>query len=135
MEDSLAVSGDSLLKSFTIQYFRNGYLLSEKEFRDDKLVRLLEWKTSDTLVNKLYSKNGTITCEETFYINSRSDSSFTGYNEDLYFYFLCRRIEYNISGKIIRHEEYSVTFSDVDKKYYSKPETFIINNPEGNPRK
>ena len=88
MEDSLAVSGDSLLKSFTIQYFRNGYLLSEKEFRDDKLVRLLEWKTSDTLVNKLYSKNGTITCEETFYINSRSDSSFTGYNEDLYFYFL-----------------------------------------------
>ncbi|MPL92746.1 hypothetical protein SDC9_38859 [bioreactor metagenome] len=134
-EDSLVVSGDSLLTSFTIQYFRNGYLFSEKEFRDGEIVRSLTWKTADTLINTRYFINGSMASEESFFINSRGESSFTGYNEDLYYHFLCRRIEYNEKGKIIRLEEYSVSYSEVEKEYISKPESFIINYPNGKPRK
>ncbi len=133
--DSSFVSSDSLLTSFTIQYYRNGFLFSEKEFRDNQLVRFLTWKTSDTLINTYYFNNGTVAGEESFYIHSREDSSYTGYNEDLYYHFLCRRIEYNEKGKIIRRENYSVTYSEAEKKYISNPESFIINNPNGTPGK
>lgn len=131
--DSLFVLGDSLFSSFSIQYFRNGYLFTEKQFRDDALIRFTTWKATDTLENTCYYNNGVVASKEIFVIKSEKEKVFTGLDENLYYYYLFQRIEYNDQGVITSSENYDYFFSKTEKKTVSLPIISIIYDNKGKP--
>lgn len=133
-QDSISVYGDSNLNRFCVEYYIDGCIVSAKEFVNNNLAMHTYMPTSDTLKIEYYYDSGLISMLEIFVLHDKNAFIKRRICENLYEYYLYKRIEYNRKGKIMRSEEYSFFFSSEKNRYISLLVFLKINETNGKPR-